>query len=221
VIGGSMGGMRALEWAATEPDRVARLCLLASPAATSADQIGWAAPQLAAIRADPGWHGGDYHDAPPGHGPHRGLGVARRIAHLSYRSAFELDERFGRRPQDDEDPWNGGRYAVESYLDHHARKLVRRFDAMSYVRLTELMNAHDVGRGRGGVRAGLARVTARTLVAGVTSDRLYPLEQQAELADGIPGAGPLRLVDSPYGHDGFLIEAAAVGELVTELLRTG
>jgi homoserine O-acetyltransferase len=216
VIGGSMGGMRALEWAATEPDRVARLCLLACPAATSADQIGWAS--LAAIRSDPGWRGGDYHDAPPGHGPHRGLGVARRIAHLSYRSAFELDERFGRRAQDDEDPWRGGRYAVESYLDHHARKLVRRFDAASYVRLTELMNAHDVGRGRGGVAAGLARVTARTLVAGVTSDRLYPPEQQAELAAGIPGAGPLRLIDSPYGHDGFLIEAAAVGELVTELL---
>jgi homoserine O-acetyltransferase/O-succinyltransferase len=218
VIGGSMGGMRALEWAATEPARVARLCLLACPAATTADQIGWAAPQLAAIRDDPGWCGGDYHDAPPGHGPHRGLGVARRIAHLSYRSAFELDERFGRRAQDDEDPWRGGRYAVESYLDHHARKLVRRFDAVSYVRLTELMNAHDVGRGRGGTAAGLARVTAKTLVAGVSSDRLYPLEQQAELVAGIPGAGPLRIVDSPYGHDGFLIEAAAVGALVTELL---
>jgi homoserine O-acetyltransferase/O-succinyltransferase len=220
VIGGSMGGMRALEWAATQPDRVTRLCLLASPAATTADQIGWAAPQLAAIRDDPGWRGGDYHDAPPGHGPHRGLGVARRIAHLSYRSADELGERFGRRAQEDEDPFHGGRYAVESYLDHHARKLVRRFDAVSYVRLTELMNAHDVGRGRGGTVAGLARVTARTLVAGISSDRLYPLEQQAELVAGIPGAGPLRMVDSPYGHDGFLIEAAAVGELVTELLKS-
>jgi homoserine O-acetyltransferase/O-succinyltransferase len=219
VIGGSMGGMRALEWAATEPDRVARLCLLACPAATSADQIGWAAPQLAAIRADPGWRGGDYHDAPPGQGPHHGLGVARRIAHLSYRSAGELGERFGRSAQVDEDPWRGGRYAVESYLDHHARKLVRRFDAASYVRLTELMNAHDVGRDRGGVAAGLARVTARTLVMGVTSDRLYPPEQQAELAAGIPGAGPLRTIDSPYGHDGFLIEAGAVGALVTELLE--
>jgi homoserine O-acetyltransferase len=219
VIGGSMGGMRALEWAAVEPDRVTRLCLLASPAATSADQIGWAAPQLAAIRADPGWRGGDYHDAPPGQGPHRGLGVARRIAHLSYRSAEELGGRFGRRAQDDEDPWHGGRYAVESYLDHHANKLVRRFDAASYVRLTELMNAHDVGRGRGGVAAGLARVKATTLVAGVTSDRLYPPAQQAELAAGIPNAGPLRLVDSPYGHDGFLIEAAEVGALLTELLE--
>jgi homoserine O-acetyltransferase/O-succinyltransferase len=219
VIGGSMGGMRALEWAASEPDRVTRLCLLACPAATTADQIGWAAPQLAAIRDDPGWRGGDYHDAPPGEGPHRGLGVARRIAHLSYRSAFELGERFGRDAQYGEDPWRGGRYAVESYLDHHAGKLVRRFDAMSYVRLTELMNAHDVGRGRGGTAAGLARVTARTLVAGISSDRLYPLEQQAELVAGIPVAGPLRVIDSPYGHDGFLIEAAAVGALVTELLN--
>ena len=220
VIGGSMGGMRALEWAATEPDRVERLLLVASPAATTADQIAWAAPQLAAIRSDPGWRGGDYHDAPPGDGPHHGLGVARRIAHLSYRSAFELGERFGRSPQDHEDPWHGGRYAVESYLDHHAAKLVRRFDAASYVRLTEMMNAHDVGRGRGGVAAGLARVRARTTVAAISSDRLYPPGQQVELAEGIPGAGPVRTIDSPYGHDGFLIESGAVGALLTELLES-
>ncbi|QJY47266.1 homoserine O-acetyltransferase MetX [Pseudonocardia broussonetiae] len=221
VVGGSMGAMRALEWAATEPDRVARLCLLAGPAATSADQIGWASPQIAAIRADPGWHGGDYHHAAPGQGPHLGLGVARRIAHLSYRSGFELAERFGRDAQADEDPWHGGRYAVESYLDHHAAKLVRRFDAGSYVRLTEMMNAHDVGRDRGGVAAGLARVTARTIVGGISSDRLYPPAQQEELAEGIPGSGPARIIESPYGHDGFLIEADAVGALVGELLEAG
>jgi homoserine O-acetyltransferase len=198
---------------------VERLFLVASPAATTADQIGWAAPQLAAIRSDAGWRGGDYHNAPPGHGPHAGLGIARRMAHLSYRSSFELGGRFGRRAQDDEDPFHGGRYAVESYLDHHAAKLVWRFDAASYVRLTEMMNAHDVGRGRGGVVAGLARVRARTLVAAISSDRLYPPEQQAELAAGIPGAGPLRLIDSPYGHDGFLIESLTVGSLLTELLE--
>ncbi|MCY7344381.1 MAG: homoserine O-acetyltransferase [Pseudonocardia sp.] len=218
VVGGSMGGMRAVEWASTAPERVARLFLLACPAASSADQIGWASPQLTAIRSDPGWRGGDYHDAPPGHGPHVGLGVARRMAHLSYRSAFELADRFGRDAQDGEDPFRGGRYAVESYLDHHAAKLVRRFDAGSYVRLTEMMNAHDVGRGRGGVAAALARITAGTLVAGVVSDRLYPLEQQAELAAAIPGAGPLRVIDSPYGHDGFLVEAPAVSALLGELL---
>ncbi len=218
VVGGSMGGMRALEWAATEPDRVDRLFLLACPAATSADQIAWVAPQLAAIRADPAWRGGDYHDAPPGQGPHAGLGVARRMAHLSYRSPFELATRFGRDAQPGEDPWRGGRYAVESYLDHHAAKLVRRFDAGSYVRLTEMMNSHDVGRGRGGVAGGLARVRARALVAGIGSDRLYPVAQQVELADGIPGSGPVRLIDSPYGHDGFLIEAVAVAGLLGELL---
>lgn len=218
VVGGSMGGMRALEWAATEPDRVERLFLLASPAATSADQIGWASPQIAAIRADPGWRGGDYHDAAPGEGPHLGLGIARRIAHLSYRSGVELAERFGRDPQDGEDPWHDGRYAVESYLDHHATKLVRRFDAGSYVRLTEMMNAHDVGRGRGGVAAGLARVRAETLVAGVSSDRLYPTAEQVLLADGIPGSGPAAIIESPYGHDGFLIEADAVGRMLDELL---
>ncbi|MHA6793306.1 homoserine O-acetyltransferase MetX [Pseudonocardia bannensis] len=218
VVGGSMGGMRALEWAAMEPDRVERLFLLASPAAASADQIGWAAPQLAAIRSDPGWNGGDYHDAPAGEGPHRGLGVARRMAHLSYRSGYELATRFGRDAQDGEDPLHGGRYAVESYLDHHAAKLVRRFDAGSYVRLTEMMNAHDVGRGRGGVMEGLRRVTARTLVAGVSSDRLYPLEQQAELAAGIPNATELAVIDSPYGHDGFLIETPTVSALLADLL---
>lgn len=219
VVGGSMGGMRALEWAVCEPDRVERLFLLACPAATSADQIGWAAPQLAAIRSDVGWRGGDYYDAPPGGGPHVGLGIARRIAHLSYRSPEELEMRFGRRPQDGEDPWRGGRYAVESYLDHHAEKLVRRFDAGSYVRLTEMMNAHDVGRGRGGIEAALARVTARTLVAGISSDRLYPVSQQAELAAGIPGA-KLEVIDSPYGHDGFLIETEAVGALMADLLAS-
>lgn len=216
VIGGSMGSMRSLEWAATEPDRVQRLFMLAGPAASSADQIGWANPQIEAIRADPHWRGGDYHDAPEG--PWRGLGIARRIAHLSYRSGEELATRFGRDPQDDEDPYAGGRYAIESYLDHHANKLVRRFDAASYVRLTQLMNHHDVGRDRGGVESALSRVRARTYVAGVTSDRLYPVAEQEELAAGIPHADPVKVIDSPYGHDGFLVETPVVAGLLAELL---
>ncbi len=95
---------------------------------------------------------------------------------------------------------------------------MRRFDAGSYVVLSEAMNSHDVGRGRGGVRAALGRVTAPTLVAGVDSDRLYPLSQQAELAAGIPTADAPRVVGSPYGHDGFLIEVEQVAALVAELL---
>ncbi len=218
VLGGSMGGMRALEWAVSHPDRVAALLLLACTAAASAEQIALAAAQVHAITADAGWQGGDYHDAKPGEGPHRGLGVARRIAHISYRSETELANRFGRAAQPGEDPATGGRFAVESYLDHHAAKLVRRFDAGSYVVLSQAMNGHDVGRQRGGVAEALRRVRARTVVAGIDSDRLYPLAQQAELAEGIPTATGLRVVRSPYGHDAFLIETDQVGNLVREVL---
>ncbi|SJZ34394.1 homoserine O-acetyltransferase [Marinactinospora thermotolerans DSM 45154] len=217
VIGGSMGGMRALEWAVGHPHRVARALLLACPAATSARQIAWTSPQLHAIAADPHWHGGDYLALGCG-GPRDGLGIARRIAHATYRGDGELTARFGRRAQEGEDPGAGGRFAIESYLDHHADKLVRRFDANSYVVLTRAMNSHDVGRGRGGTAAALARVTARTMVAGVSSDDLYPLAQQAELAAGIREAGPVRVISSPHGHDGFLVEVEQVAALVKELL---
>jgi homoserine O-acetyltransferase len=207
VVGGSMGGMRALEWAVALPERVERLFFLAAGAAATADQIGTQTTQQAAIRADPRWNGGDYDLADP---PLDGLGIARRIAHLTYRSGFELGERFGATKQED------GRFAVASYLEHHADKLGRRFDAGSYVLLTEVMNSWDVGRGRGGVAAALGRVTARALVAGVDSDRLYPIALQREVADAL--GVPLHVIESPYGHDGFLIETDAVGTLLAGLL---
>ena len=216
VVGGSMGGMRALEWAATFPERVRRLLALACPTATSAWQIAWASPQLHAIRNDPDWCGGDYHGT--GRSPDAGLGVARRIAHITYRGADEFDERFGRLPQEGEDPRSGGRYAVESYLDHHARKLSRRFDPASYVLLTEAMNDHDVGRGRGGTAEALKRLPERTMVAGVSSDHLYPLAQQEEIAAHLPVPGRARLIVSPHGHDGFLVQTDQVTALLGELL---
>ena len=219
VVGGSMGGMRALEWAITEPERVERLFVLACGAAATGDQIAWCAAQLAAIRADAGFRRGDYYDAEPGAGPHLGLGVARRIAHTTYRSEQEINLRFGRLAQAGEDPLGGGgRFAVESYLDHHAEKLTYRFDANSYVVLTEAMNSHDVGRGRGGVAAALSRITARTAVAAIETDRLYPPDLNAEIAAGIPDCAPLRVVNSPYGHDGFLVEVERVGQILAELL---
>ena len=219
VIGGSMGGMRALEWAVGHPDRLERAIVVACGAAASAEQIGLCAVQNEAIRADPAWRGGDYYDAGPGEGPHRGMGIARRIGHLSYRSEPELATRFGRAPQPGEDAFGAGRYAVESYLDHHADKLARRFDAGSYVVLSEAMNHHDVGRGRGGMAEALARVRCRVSIAGIDSDRLYPLYLQQEMAELLPGRPDVTVVHSMYGHDSFLIESEVVGAFIRKALE--
>ena len=217
VVGGSMGGMRAVEWAATHPARVQRLLAVATGARATADQIAWWSAESAAVRGDAGWRGGDYHGAGPGEGPHGGLGLARRIAHLTYRTALELELRFGHQPQPGEEPLGGGRFAVESYLDHAAAKLVRRFDAGSYVALSGSMRSHDVGRGRGGVARALGAVTAAARVVAVDSDRLFPPELSDELAAHLPGAAGVDLVPSPYGHDAFLLETGAVGAAAREL----
>jgi homoserine O-acetyltransferase len=220
IVGGSMGGMRALEWLVSRPSQVAAGLVLAVGAAASADQIATQTAQNLAITADPRWNGGDYYDAPAGGGPTTGMGVARRIAHLTYRTEFELEERFANRPQADEDPLVHGRYAVQSYLDHHADKLARRFDAGTYVALTDTMNTWDLGRGRGGIEAALARVEAPVVVGGIDSDRLYPLWQQRQLAELLPDArGGLRVLRSDVGHDGFLVERDQVFDLVTEALE--
>jgi homoserine O-acetyltransferase len=220
VIGASLGGLRVLEWAASAPERVEAIAAIATAAQTSGDQIAGFHTQLAAVRADPRYRDGDYYDAADGDGPHVGLGLARQIAHQTYRSATELDQRFGRIPQGGEQPLEGGRFAVQSYLDHHGDKLSRRFDANTYVVLTRTMITHDLGRDRGGVRAALGSVTARALVIAVDSDRLFPPAQSERIADGIPGA-TLRTIHSDYGHDGFLIEEDLVGAYVREFLDEG
>jgi homoserine O-acetyltransferase len=214
VVGGSMGGMRALEWGVTHPDRVERMIVLGCGAAATAEQIALCAVQARAIRLDPAFRGGDYYDAPPGEGPLHGLGLARRIGHITYRSEVELHGRFGRQAQDRENPLATGRYAVESYLDHQADKLVRRFDANSYLVLSRTMDHHDVGRGRGGTPDALARVEARSTIVAIDSDRLYPPRLQRELCDLLPGRPELQVVNSPYGHDAFLIEAEQVGKYI-------
>ncbi|MEV0433668.1 MULTISPECIES: homoserine O-acetyltransferase MetX [Nocardia] len=217
VVGGSMGGMRVLEWIIGHPQRVSAALVLAVGARATADQIGTQTTQMAIITADPDWQDGNYHGT--GRAPMTGMGLARRIAHLTYRTEGELEHRFANHAQGDEDPWAGGRYAVQSYLEHQADKLGQRFDPATYVLLSEAMNRHDVGRGRGGVAAALASTPVPCVVGGVDSDRLYPLHTQAELAEGLPGCAGLEIVHSRDGHDGFLTEAAAVSKLLTETMR--
>lgn len=217
VVGGSMGGMRVLEWMVGAPERVASALVLAVGARATADQIGTQTTQITAITSDPDWQGGDYHGT--GRAPLTGMGIARRIAHLTYRTEGELDSRFANNAQNGEDPYDGGRWAVQSYLDHQAAKLAKRFDPATYVLLTEAMNRHDVGRGRGGIEAALAATPVPCVVGGVDSDRLYPLHTQQELADLLPGCDGLEVVLSRDGHDGFLTETEAVGELLVETMR--
>lgn len=220
VVGGSMGGARALEWMIGYPEQVRAALVLAVGARATADQIGTQSTQIAAVTADPDWQGGDYHGT--GRSPESGLQLARRFAHLTYRGEVELDTRFGNDPQgsgeDRENPLTGGRYAVQSYLEYQGAKLVRRFDAGSYVALTDALSSHDVGRGRGGVAAALRSCPVPVVVGGITSDRLYPLRLQQELADLMPGCAGLDVIESIYGHDGFLVETEAVGQLIRRTL---
>jgi homoserine O-acetyltransferase/O-succinyltransferase len=222
VVGGSMGGMHALEWGVAHPERVERLAVLAAPPLTTADQVALNSVQLEAIRIDPRFAAGEYYDAGDGDGPHRGLALARRMALLNYRSPTELNVRFQRSWQSGVSPLgHDGRFAVESYLDFHGNRFTRRFDANSYLTLVEAMNSHDIGRDRGGVEEALARVTATTLVLGIDSDRLFPVDGQHRIARGIRrtlDGDQAAVLASDFGHDGFLIETPVVSAHLRRLL---
>lgn len=218
VVGGSMGGARALELSLLAPERVRRAAILAAPAFSDADQIAWAHTQIQAIELDPDFCGGDY--AELGRFPRQGLGLARKIAHLTYRADAELNARFANtrqaqwpqlthrpRPASAGDDY----YAIESYLDHQARKLVDRFDAQSYRILTAALRDHDVRRGRStDLQQALSAARAQFQVLSVSSDRLYPPAQVAELTAALPGTVDAHVIDSWAGHDGFLTEGAQV-----------
>ena len=216
VVGGSMGGQRALEWAVKYRDRVPRAVIIACGAAATAEQIALCSLQIRAIEADPHFHGGDYYDAVAG--PWRGMSIARGIGQVSYRTETELEQRFNRGHQNDEHPFEGGSYTVESYLEYHGEKLAHRFDANTYIVLSRAMNHHDVGRARGGIAKALACVTAEVTIAGISSDALYPLRLQHELADLIPRNKGVEVAHSIVGHDGFLTEHEAIGEIVAGAL---
>lgn len=195
VVGGSLGGMVALEVAATRPDRPRATVAIAAPAAHTAWAIGWNHAQREALDALPG---------------EAGMRLARRIAMLSYRSEAEFGQRFGRTTTAD------GAFAAQRWLDTHADRLEARFDARTYRALIDAMDAHDVGRGRGGVEAALRAITGRLVGVGIPSDALYSEDVVREWAWN--GGGEYRALPSDQGHDAFLIEQAALGRLLAEVL---
>ncbi len=220
ITGPSMGGMRAIEWTVMAPGRVRSIAPVGATPAVTADQIAWSTGQIAAIKADPKFRGGDFYGAADNDGPHVGMGIARMIAHTTYRSENELAERFGRTYQAGENPiGGGGRFAVQSYLEHHARKLARRFDANTYIRLAQAIQSHDVGRGRGGLEKALATVKIPALVVAVDSDRLYPVKNSELLDSLLSGSDGVKLVHSDVGHDGFLVESGQLNAFVAEFVE--
>ncbi len=222
VVGGSMGGMQVVEWATIFPDRVRSFCAFASTLAASAEQIAWSAAGRTALALDPKWRGGDYYGAEPGDGPHAGLAVARSIAQITYRSDAVFAGRFDRELVDSRSIFGlWDRFQIEGYLDHHGLKLVRRFDANTYLLLNRAMDLHDIARGRGGIDAAVRRITAASLVTSVSSDRLYPPRLQVEMVERLRAARldcRYEVIDSPQGHDGFLLETDVLTPMVREFL---
>ncbi len=219
AVGGSLGGLQALEWAAQAPEMLRSLMPIATSLAHSAWCIAFNECARQAIRSDPAWYGGDYLRHGSG-GPERGLALARMIAMISYRSAPSFGERFGRheRPAGEE---SAGQFEVEAYLHYQGDKLVERFEANSYMRITEAMDAFDVGHGRGGAAAALAAFRGPALVMGIDSDVLYPLADQQEIAATLRANGnevTYREVTSPHGHDAFLMEWEQLGSAIREFL---
>ncbi|MCP4661960.1 MAG: homoserine O-acetyltransferase [bacterium] len=209
VIGGSMGGMQVLEWAAMYPERVAATASIAASGRHSAWCIGLSEAQRRAIEGDPAWRGGRYApDAPPVNG----LAVARMIAMCSYRSWRSFSERFSRQTRHED------LFEVESYLRYQGEKLVHRFDANSYLVLTRAMDRHDLGRDRGSYEQALAAIRPPSLVVSITSDVLYPPAEQEELAALMPEA-VLAHLPSVHGHDGFLIHVEWLNQQIVAFRR--
>tara|TARA_R110002096_G_scaffold124002_1_gene268096 strand:- start:30064 stop:31152 length:1089 start_codon:yes stop_codon:yes gene_type:complete len=209
VVGPSLGGMQALEWAAMYPDRVGAIVPIGVGGRHSAWCIGISEAQRAAIAADPNWQDGYYSDDAQ---PDRGLAAARMMAICTYRSWQSFDSRFGRERGTDD------RFQVQSYLEHQGDKINLRFDANSYVALTHAMHTHDLGRDRGDYDVVLQSMKQPALVVSVSSDALYPPEEQHYLAERLPNAR-YEVLESKHGHDGFLIETAALGDLIADFRR--
>jgi homoserine O-acetyltransferase len=222
VVGGSMGGMQALEWAVMLPHRLRSVAAICTTPAASAEQIAWSSIGRHAIQQDPRWKGGDYYGSAPGEGPHEGLIQARRLAQVTYRSEQVYSERFGRTPVDPRDDFRlESRFQVEGYLDYHGAKLARRFDANSYLIVNKAMDLHDLSRGRGSMARALERVRVPVLNISVSSDRLYPPHLQQlthEVVRSVGGRSEHHTIDSPQGHDGFLLETERIGPLLTDFL---
>ena len=218
VIGGSMGGMQALVWATDYPERVKNCIPIATCVSHGAMQIGFNEIGRRAIITDPNWNGGNY---PTDRRPQHGLAVARMVGHVTYLSEFAMTHKFGRqRSKPESDEAGAALFSIESYLHHQSRSFVKRFDPNSYLYLTRAIDQFDLFENSAPEKV-LRRVSARFLVISFASDWLYPPAQSRELVRQLKRANiPATYVnlETPYGHDSFLIENPAFAEIVNNFL---
>lgn len=224
VIGGSLGGMQVLEWAARFPEQIRGAVCLASAARLTAQGIAFNCVGRRAIVTDPNFHAGDYYDKPTG--PHHGLALARMVAHITYLSEASIEKKFGRRLQHADrfayELLHDTEFQVESYLHHQGSRFVERFDANSYLYLTKAMDYFDLAEGYGSLEKALGRTSARFLITSYTTDWLFPTVQSRELVDALVAARRhVSFVEltSPYGHDSFLLEVEPLEELLGPFLE--
>ena len=203
LIGVSLGGFQAIEWAVTEPDVADNVMFCATDASCSPWLAAFNQTMYMAIKTDP-TYGEPRLDA-----ARCGLATARAMALISYRGPFAYNMS-QKDPEDKPDPFF---HRVQTYQEYQGKKLCDRFDVYSYVRICESGDSHDVGRGRGGLAAALSRIKAKTLVVGITSDILFPPATQRALADNIPGSFYEEMT-SNFAHDGFLIEHVQLNEIM-------
>lgn len=213
VIGGSMGGMQALEWATTYPEMAAGVAVIAAPGYTTAQAIAYSDVGRRAIQLDPEYRNGDYYEGP---GPSCGLTAARALGMITYQSEESMTRKFSRRTRN-------GRFEIEHYLDYQGECLVKRFDANSYLCLLRAIDLFDLGDGRLSYQTALSGVKAKMMIVGVSSDILYPVRQQRDLSVELARQGVkviFREIESAHGHDGFLIDFPLLADVLGPFIES-
>ena len=214
VVGGSLGGMQVLEWAIMYPEFLNSII----PIATSAQHSPWAISlnetSRHAIKNDPKWMSGNYKSQ-----PYNGLALARKIAMISYRSMESFEQKFSRERKDESSSKLDSEniFQIESYLNHHGDKINQRFDANTYIYLSHAMDLHDVALNRGSLEEVMGNISVPALSVGISSDILYPPDEQKRISSLIPNA-EYSEIDSIHGHDGFLIEFDQMTSILGEFL---
>lgn len=211
IIGGSMGGMQSLEWAIAYPDFMDSIMVIAAPGYASSQSIAYNKVGREAIVLDPDWLGGNYYG---GAGPEKGLAIARAVGMITYQSEVSMEGKFGRKRRN-------GCFEIENYLEYQGNCLARRFDANSYLYLLRALDFYNLSEACKTCENALAQISARIMVVGVSSDILYPPYQQQELVEAMLVSGvdaQYALIESPHGHDGFLIDFHLLRPIIQEFI---